>query len=227
VLTQDEQTRDELLLLIGYFLDLSHESEDEKREVVTIAQFSKAFLLKEMFSFNMQTINQSIKVITRISTSEFAEMSSIISEIVEDNRSLHVFSCILHKCNHVIRRSCLFLLSNAAVNSKSDAEKLLKHPELISEILKCFGPKTALKVRVEASHVLMRLFTTLGKHHCNEVLSSEEFIDDLVQTISVWKTSSTSQENMDLLQNALLIINLVLPSEGFDMRGGDSLLEDI
>ena len=111
-----------------------------------------------MFSFNMQTIDQSIKVITGISGLEFAETEKIISEIVEDNRILHVFSCILHKCNHVIRRSCLFLLSNAAVNSKPDAEKLLKHPELISEILKCFSPNTALKVRVEASHVLKRLF---------------------------------------------------------------------
>jgi len=180
-----------------------------------------------MFSFNIQTIKQSIEVITRISVLEFAETDKIISEIIEDNRSLHVFSCILHKCNHVIRRSCLFLLSNAVVNSKSDAEKLLKHPELISEILQCFAPKTALKVRVEASHVLMRLFKTLDKHQCNEFLNSEEFIDDLVQTISVWKTSSTSQENMSLLQNALLIINSVLPSESFDMRGGDSLLEDI
>ncbi len=166
-------------------------------------------------------------MITMISTLEFDETIKIISEIVEDNRSLHVFSCILHKCNHVIRRSCLFLLSNAAVDSKSDAEKLLKHPELISEILKCFAPKTDLKVRVEASHVLMRLFSTLGKHQCNEVLSSEQFIDDLVQTISVWKISSTSQENMDLLQNALLIIDHVLPSDSFDMRDGYSLIEDI
>ena len=180
-----------------------------------------------MFSFNMQTIKQSIEVVSQISILEFTETEQIISEIVQDNRILHVFSCVLHKCNNVIRLSCLFLLSNVAVNSKSDAEKLLMHPELISEILKCFAPKTALKVRVEASHVLFRLFSTLDKNQCADVLGSEVFVEDLVQTISLWKTSSTSQENMDLLQNALLIINRVLPSEDFDRRGGDSLLEDI
>ena len=49
--------------------------------------------------------------------------------IVEDDRVLNGFSQILDKCDKsAIRSSCLFFLSNSAVNSESDARKATESP---------------------------------------------------------------------------------------------------
>ena len=105
---------------------------------------SKAIIFKELVALNVTTINYCLEVVAYMSSLEFPETVKIISTIIDDNRILHVFACILHKCSHDIRKTCLFLLSNMVLNSQEDALKILKHPELMEGILKSFSPKTAL-----------------------------------------------------------------------------------
>jgi hypothetical protein len=67
----------------------------------------------------------------------------------------------------------------------------------------------------------------LNKDQWSPLFCSGDFFEDLVQTLSVWRHSNSSQESMNLLKLALQIVDRVLPSEDFDRRGGDCQLEEI
>ncbi len=80
---------------------------------------------------------------------------------------------------------------------------------------------------MEASHVLNNLVKILDKEQYFDTLHTESFIDQLVTAISQWKTSLNNEFGLHHLSNSLNVIDKLLPSELFDMKGGDGHLEEL
>lgn len=96
--------------------------------LVTIAQKSANFILKEMIQMNPSSMKQCLTVISSIVSIESPIVENLISTLIAESKMLLTLGIILIKGSALVKEKTLYLISNLAYNSRADATKIIESP---------------------------------------------------------------------------------------------------